>query len=224
MRISNSLKAAALAALMAGGLAACSTDDLVMDDADYQPAMPSERFPIKVAKGPVKMDVASHKGGLSPEQVNTVINFARQAESNHFSAITVSRPSGGGRGGEVARGITELLVSQGIPPGSIVQRTYPGPASGPVNISYVRAYAVTKECGDWSENLAESTRNASYPNFGCAMQHNIAAMVSDPMDFEVPSGMGNVPARRRVKVMTDYGTAPSGIQNGQSVAISTAIK
>ncbi|MFN0190941.1 MAG: CpaD family pilus assembly protein [Aestuariivirga sp.] len=224
MRNSNSLKAAALVLLMAGGLAACSTDDLAMDDADYSPSMPSERFPITVAKGPVKMDVASHKGGLSPDQANSVVNFARQASSNQFSAITVSRPSGGGRGSQVAHAITELLMNQGIPPGAIVQRTYPGPASGPVNVSYIRAYAKTKECGDWSENLADTGRNDHYPNFGCAQQHNIAAMVSDPMDFEVPSGMGNVPARRRVKVMTDYGTAPSGVQTGQSVAISTAIR
>jgi pilus assembly protein CpaD len=224
MRKANSFKAAALVALMAGGLAACSTDDLVMDDADYQPSLPSERFPIKVAKGPVKMDVASHKGGLTPDQVNTVVNFARQASSNQFSSITVSRPSGGGRGGHVAKAIAELLVNQGIHPDSIIHRTYPGPASGPVNISYVRAYASTKECGDWSENLADTGRNAHYPNFGCATQNNIAAMVSDPMDFEVPSGMGNVPARRRVKVMNDYGTAQSGVQSTQSVAISNAIK
>jgi pilus assembly protein CpaD len=222
MRNKNIFKTAALALVMASSLAACSTDDLVLDDR-YTPSSHHERFPIKVGKGPVKLDVASHKTGLSPTQANTVIAFAQQAASNSYSAVTVSRPSGGGRGAQTARDITTLLIRQGIDPGLIRQRTYPGPGSGPVNVSYIRTYAVTKECGDWSESLSETSRNEVYPNFGCAQQHNIAAMVANPQDLEVPAGMGNSYAKRRVKIMDDYGRAPSGVQSSQTISISNAI-
>ena len=37
----------------------------------------------------------------------------------------------------------------------IVQKTYPGPSKGSVQLSYIRSVAVTKECGDWSEDLVQ---------------------------------------------------------------------
>ena len=55
-----------------------------------------------------------------------------------------------------------------------------------MQLSYIRSVAVTKECGDWSSDLANTSSNEPYPNFGCAMQNNIAAMAVNPDDFVVP--------------------------------------
>jgi pilus assembly protein CpaD len=216
------IKAAGLALLLTAGLAGCSTDGPEVDDV-YSSTSTAERYPIKVAKGPVNLGVAARRGGLRPNQVDTVVSFAQAAASNSYSSITVSRPSGGGRSQEVAGAITQLLVRQGIPAGSIVHSVYRGPSTGPVNISYIRTYAVTKPCGDWSEDLANDTSNQLPPNFGCAMQQNIAAMVADPEDFARPQGMGNAMARRRIKTLNDYTQQQSGANTMQSVSISSAI-
>jgi pilus assembly protein CpaD len=77
-------------------------------------------------------------------------------------------------------------VQSGITPGMIVQKTYPGPSKAPVQISYIRSVAVTKECGDWSSDLTNTSSNEPYPNLGCSIQNNIAALVLNPDDFVVP--------------------------------------
>jgi pilus assembly protein CpaD len=46
--------------------------------------------------------------------------------------------------------------------------------------------AETKPCGDWSENLRANQFNESGTAFGCAVQQNFAAMVTNPEDFVEP--------------------------------------
>ena len=64
-----------------------------------------------------------------------------------------------------------------------------GDASAVVTLTFAKKTAVTPECGDWSENLVGNRYNTEYPNFGCAQQNNIAAMVSNPDDFQRPRTM-----------------------------------
>jgi pilus assembly protein CpaD len=68
----------------------------------------------------------------------------------------------------------------------ISQKTYPGASKAPVQLTYVRSVAVTKECGDWSSDMANSSNNELHDNLGCAVQNNIAAMVVNPDDFVTP--------------------------------------
>ena len=42
-------------------------------------------------------------------------------------------------------------------------------------LNYVGYQARTDACGDWSEDLAFTADNQVSPNFGCSVQHNIAA-------------------------------------------------
>jgi pilus assembly protein CpaD len=58
--------------------------------------------------------------------------------------------------------------------------------------------AVTKECGDWSENLADTASNEPTADFGCSVQNNIAAMVVNPENFVVPEVSTPVLAERRM--------------------------
>jgi hypothetical protein len=80
----------------------------------------------------------------------------------------------------------------------------------PIKVKTVqgRQVAVTKECGDWSENLAYSPANRPYPNHGCALQNNIAAMVANPSDFQRPRAMTPSRAANRATAMTIYDALP----------------
>ena len=53
----------ALVIVMTSGLAACSSGELALDDT-YVPATHYERYPIKVTRGPVRMDVSTRDGTL----------------------------------------------------------------------------------------------------------------------------------------------------------------
>ena len=61
--------------------------------------------------------------------------------------------------------------------------------SNDVRINYIRYEAQAPSCGDWSTNLAETSANLTSPNFGCATQKNLAAMVARPGDMVL--GRGN---------------------------------
>jgi pilus assembly protein CpaD len=183
----------ASAALLSG----CTSDGATFDD-QYVPSTHYERFPIKIAKAPMRLEVKPQGHGLQPAQINAVSNFARSAAEGGVSRISISRPSGGGASSAVASQIRELLVSNGVPSGRISQVTYRGSSKSPVILAFTRAVAVTKECGDWSTDLNHSPDNSTYPNHGCAVQQNIAAMVQDPTDFEVPKPVAPVNAATRI--------------------------
>lgn len=192
----TNVKAAVLLAVTTS-LAGCGIDQLAADD-QYVPAAHYERYPIKVAHAPVKLEISSQHGSLQPSQINAIAGFARSAKSASASKITIRRPSSGGASRQVAGQTYRLLVQSGISPGMIAHATYPGPAKGPVQISYLGTVAVTRECGDWSENVADTGSNEPYPNLGCAVQNNIAAMVVNPENFVVPEATTPVLAERRM--------------------------
>jgi pilus assembly protein CpaD len=191
----KALLIAASAALLAG----CTSDGANFDD-QYVPSTHYERFPIKVAKAPMRLEVKPRGNGLQPAQINAVSNFARSAAEGGVTRISLSRPSGGGASSAVASQIRELLVTGGVPSSQISQVTYRGSSKSPVILAFTRAVAVTKECGDWSTDLNHSPDNAPYPNHGCAVQNNIAAMVQDPTDFEVPTPTSPVDAATRIEL------------------------
>jgi pilus assembly protein CpaD len=201
---------------MSSALAACSNGELALDDT-YVPATHYERYPIEVASRPVKMEVSSRHGALQPSQINAISGFSRSAGSAS-SRITILRPSAGGASGKVARQVYQLLVQSGISPGMISQKTYPGPAKAPVQITYVRSVAVTKECGDWSSDMADTSRNEVYSNYGCSTQNNIAAMVVNPNDLVVPRQMTPALAATRTPGVTPTMTLPTG-----SSSVTTAL-
>jgi pilus assembly protein CpaD len=192
---------AAMLLAVSTSLAGCSMADLAADD-QYVPATHYERYPIEVAKAPIKLEVSSRYGSLQPSQINAVAGFARSAKSASASKIMIRRPSSGGASRQVASQTYQLLVQSGISPGMILQGTYPGPSKGSVQLSYLSTVAVTKECGDWSENIADTASNEPYSNFGCAIQNNIAAMVVNPENFVVPEVSTPVLAENRMPAAT----------------------
>jgi len=182
-----------------------------------------DRFPIEVAKGPVKFDVPTDKGALNAQQKDTIVRFAQQAKSNYASTIHVRRPSEGGRGSVVAGAIKRILLKQGVPDSMIVQSTYQASADSPVVVSYIRTWAVTQECGNWDEDLAVTFSNSGYANFGCAVQNNVAAMVANPNDFVMPRTETPSDPMRRSTVMNKYREGvPTNTQPPQQQQISIA--
>lgn len=166
-------------------LAGCMAEGQVFDD-EYVPATHYDMYPIAVTNAPVKLEISSKRGTLQPSQINAIAAFARSAQNASTSKFMVKRPSGGGASGRVAKETYQVMVKSGISPSMIVQGTYPASSKSPVQIMYTRSVAVTKECGDWSTDWANSTANEMPMNYGCSVQNNIAAMVVNPQDFEVP--------------------------------------
>jgi pilus assembly protein CpaD len=167
------------------GLAGCTNQE-VAAEYKYVPYSGAEQYPIKVVTGPVSLDVSTRQGTLQPAQVNQIAAFARSASASGLTPVTVSKPSAGGNSARVAYEVANLLAQQGVPARLIKIGTYRGNAASPVRISFNKSYARTKPCGDWSIDVTNSRSNELAPNHGCAVQSNIAAMLSNPEDIEIP--------------------------------------
>jgi type IV pilus biogenesis protein CpaD/CtpE len=72
---------------------------------------------------------------------------------------------------------------------------YGGSKQHPIKVANGRA--MVDECGDWPENLAETSSNDLHANHGCAVQSNIAAMAAYPDDLigknrRLPKPLGDI--------------------------------
>lgn len=188
-------------------LAGCQYDQVVMDD--YHPTSVEERFPIHVTDAKTKKAILAPRGTLSTEQVNALSEFAREARRSSAPKVQVLYPSGSGTQRQLAKSMGEGLVNLGIAENRIAVASYPGGAGAPIQLVLVRKVAVTRECGDWSEDLSSTSLNEPYTNFGCSTQHNIAALVANPEDLERPREEGPVLVANRTQVMKVYGENPS---------------
>jgi len=102
--------------------------------------------------------------------------------------------------------LAERAAATGIPRDKILVSTH-DVANGDyrVDVSFIAYKARARECGDdWSENLAFSADNLTNKNFGCSIQRNIAAMVSDPRDLLGPRRFDPADANRAATVIGNY--------------------
>ena len=187
----------AVAALL---LAGCTGNFYDSRMRGYMPEYPEQRYPIEVVKGAAQLRIPLVAGRLTAEERIQVQRFAQQAYSLP-GPIQVIRPEGSVKGEVLAAEVTKELIRSGIAAERIVHRQ--GKVDG-VLVYMRRKIAVTRECGDWSKPLNETAMNRLYPNFGCAQQHNLAAMVDNPEDFERPRVMTPPDSDARNAAMQKY--------------------
>ena len=85
----------------------------------------------------------------------------------------------------------------------------------PLIVSYTVYEARPSPCGDYSRNAAFAPLNQMMPDFGCATQHNLAAMVENPRDLVTPRDEGAPDQARRATVFDYY-------RKGESTAAKSA--
>ncbi len=208
--------AALMAVLLAGSCAAPVNDGTVLADG-------LANHPITVAPRYRSLELAfsTPSAGLAPQDENQLESFANDYIARGDGAISVSAPNGPNASEELAY-FGNRLEQLGVPRSRILVGTHDvGSTDGRVELGYVVYSASTAPCGDWSENAGDTSANLPRPDFGCSVQHNIAAMVADPRDLVAPRGMGAGDATRRETVISNYekaqttGSQKSSDQSGK---------
>lgn len=197
------------------GLAGCKHDEgQGARVAGWSLVDPEQRHPIMVSQEPAVLNLRVPRGsqGLTPSQRAEVVDFTSRyrAGDSGNSRLVVSVPSGSAN--EVAaitaaEDVREILFDGGFSESAVSVEAYhdEGGSHPPVRIAYMRYVAKGPDCGqDWSENLARNSRNIGHPNFGCANQHNLAAMIVNPADLLGPRTMGDRYSDRRDAVMESW--------------------
>jgi pilus assembly protein CpaD len=201
------------------GVAACASPVNGPDQAFD----PNTRYPITVE--PRMMVLHLPYGGpnarLDQNLDDQLTRFAHDYLDHGSGAIAVSAPR---RDRDAPDYYATRLVALGVPRAHILLGNQDGPDGGDqVKLTYIRYSAETPACGDWSKNLGDTADNSVSPNFGCATQHNLAAMVSDPRDLVAPRDFDPDDAQRRLAVLDKYRKGQSTVAEktkDQSAAIS----
>ncbi|HEX3430265.1 MAG TPA: CpaD family pilus assembly protein [Rhizomicrobium sp.] len=201
----NLLRAASVAAvLLAGSCASPTNDGSVFADG-------LRNHPITVAPHYQTVQVAfsDPATGLSPEDGAQLSVFVDEYLARGDGQISISAPRGPNSSAALAW-LGEDLVHMGVPRSRILVGTH-DPSNGEtrVEIGYIAYAARTDGCGNWSEDASDTAQNLPMPDFGCSVQHNVAAMVADPRDLVAPRGMGPSDATRRQTVVGTYEKAQS---------------
>lgn len=133
--------------------------------------------------------------------------FADAYLRNGHGPLTITAPSGTSRdfdGQELASDVRKALNDAGVPWSSLPGATYRTGGDDALIVSYTHYVATPSECGVWSGVRARDYRNLRSPNYGCATQNNIAAMVADPHDLVAPAAMSPRDAMASARAIGAY--------------------
>lgn len=211
--------------LAVGGLAAMLAGCYPQEQAtiDNYPSDVRARHPITIREGheAVEVFVSRGRGGLVPSERADVLAFAqgwrRQAMGGIVVDVPVNRQTARATADSM-REIFAIFAASGIPRHAVYIHRHPGSGNlARIKLSYSRLIAEAGPCGLWPKDIGPAggkqyLTNEPYWNFGCAAQHNLAAMVADPVDLVQPRGETPVYMERRSVAIDHWrkGEDPSG--------------
>jgi pilus assembly protein CpaD len=191
---------------------------------------PAQRFPIalEARMQAFRLSYDNASNDLDAVSQAELERIARDYLENGSGAIAVSASP---NERNAPQRVTERLVALGVQRNRILIGTGDGTdAGGQVRVSYIRYSVHAEECGNWSEDLGVTYANTPSPNFGCATQHNVAAMIADPRDLATPKPVEATDADRRLTVLDKYrkgeitAATKAGEQSGVVSGVATGGK
>jgi len=206
--------AATIALVAAAGLGAgCASYDRSHYVAGAVPDDYRTRHPIVVRQSENSEDivVSPNSRGLSYRDRAVAQTFASRFNQSGSSRMAILVPAGSpnqAAATRVAQQIVVVMAEKGISRRRISIQSYNAGQHGDaatVRLVYTGTTAeVESACGQWDEDIVETSQNRNYQNFGCATQKNLAAMVANPEDLLGPRGVSEIDATRRTNVINDW--------------------
>jgi pilus assembly protein CpaD len=184
---------------------------------------PLVNHPIMVEPTYQSLKLSYSAAGLDLADSGHLEAFVAAYRQHGNGKIAISVPNTAGMQ-QAVTSLADRINEMGVSRDQILVASHDAPnGDARVEINYISYQARTAPCGDWSEDLSYTADNKTAANFGCANQHNLAAMVSDPRDLLGPRPMDAADGRRRQTVITNYdnGTGTAAAKSAdQSAAIS----
>jgi len=159
----------------------------------------AEEHPISVDSQTVTMTLAENRGKLSELDNARLKAFAQSYLNNGHGVLTVTAPDNAD-----ATAVRDALNQSGVSPASVVDAEYRGGGQRDIILSYIHYVATPSACGIWEGLRERDYRNMRSPNFGCAAQNNLAAMIGDPHDLIAPADMTPPDSATRIQSVAKY--------------------
>lgn len=154
-------------------------------------------------------DVSVGAGGLPISEQQRLDDWFDTMDLRYGDRVAIDDPMmGGATRDAVAKiaGRRGILLQEGAP----VTPGYVQPGS--VRVVLTRSSASVPGCPDWSARSDMNYNNATHPNFGCAINSNLAAMIANPEDLiKGQAGTGETVVSTSNKAISSYrDQTPSG--------------
>ena len=154
-------------------------------------------------------DVQTGQGGLTISEQQLLSGWFETMELGYGDRVSIDDPMASGATREA---IAELAGRHGV----LIDDTAPVTAGqvspGFARVVVTRSSANVPGCPDWSAKSDMNYGNGTYPNYGCATNSNLAAMVANPEDLiEGQKGTGETVIMSSTKAIDTYREqAPTG--------------
>ncbi|MET0373220.1 MAG: CpaD family pilus assembly protein [Rhizorhabdus sp.] len=171
----------------------------------------SARQPV-VSRDSFTLDLATVPSGLPYAEQDRLDGWLESLGAGQGDRVVLHDPAGEPATLEAVvavAGRKGLLVGNGPPatPGAL--------APGTARVILSRSTASVPGCPDWSAKSDVNLNNATYPNYGCAVNGNLAAMVADPEHLlHGAQDGGETLAASAGKAIASYREAPPTGQQG----------
>ncbi|MBD2842554.1 CpaD family pilus assembly protein [Erythrobacter rubeus] len=163
------------------------------------------------------LDVNTTAQGLTVSEQTRLNGWFETMDLRYGDRVTIEDPS---NSPAVTDAVSELAGRYGL----IVEPVAPTTAGflqpGQARVVITRSTASVPGCPEWSAHSDMNYTNGMSPNFGCANNSNLAAMVANPEDLlKGQEGTGETVIATGTKAIDTYREAPpsgaGGLQNAQ---------
>lgn len=211
IKMSKSLKMSVVfAGILLTGCASYQKDHFTVGSTpkDYR-----TQHPIVVSQNEISEDliVTRSMTKMSFRHENTATSFYSRFRRSGANTLRVVLPAGShneAAARRVGHDVIEHMKTLGLKANQVTINRYHASNHGDsatVRLSYDSITAdVASKCGQWNEDLRETSENQNYNNFGCSTQNNLAKMIANPADLLGPRGESEIDAERRDNVINDW--------------------
>ena len=170
----------------------------------------STKQPV-VERTTMALDVSSGRDGINYAERQRIDDWFQAMNLRYGDRVAVADPYGSSGTFEAVEQIAArygILVSGD---GAIEDGTV---TPGRARVVVTRSSASVPGCPDWSAKSGLNYNNAIYPNYGCAVHSNLAAMVANPEDLvQGQQGTGETVVLTSTKAIDSYREQePTGTQ------------
>lgn len=176
-------------------------------------------------------DVGPNTVTLTDDDRERAQGFMADYRQRGLGKLSITAPSGtrnSAAATQIAAELSEVARASGVRVRAVEIAPYRAPESEapPIIVSFTAYEATAANCGDFSRNMAFAPLNLSTPNFGCATQHNLAAMVENPEDLVHPRNETPADQLRRQVTLDKYrkGEATASEKSDQGDGTSSEVK
>lgn len=155
------------------------------------------------------LDVDTNRSGLSISEQQRVNGWFETMDLRYGDRVTIEDPTGNPA---VADAVNELAGRYGLIVSGVAPTTEGVMQPGQARVVITRSSAGVPGCPDWSASSDMNFGNANSPNYGCAVNSNMAAMVANPEDLlEGQTGTGETVIATGTRAIQTYREAePTG--------------